>query len=172
MGSRYRKKCILAVDDAAFILSRIRDALGELYDMVTVNSGTRALKYLDKNKPDLILLDIRMPFKDGFEILREIRNMEDRADIPIIMLTAMEDRQSVMKGIEMGIRDYVLKPFVPEDLLERVQRVLDARESERKTSGEAAGETAGGTVGGPVKETAGEALREAAGEAGGESVHE
>lgn len=156
MGARYRRKCILAVDDAAFILSRIRDALGELYDMVTVNSGTRALKYLDKNKPDLILLDIRMPFKDGFEILHEIRNMEDRADIPIIMLTAMEDRQSVMKGIELGIRDYVLKPFVPEDLLERVQRVLDARESERVIPGE----------------TAGEALREAAGEAGGEGVHE
>lgn len=126
MGARYGRKRILAVDDAAFILSRIRDALGDSYDMVTVNSGLRALKYLDKNKPDLILLDIRMPVKDGFEILREIRSMEDRADIPIIMLTAMEDRQSVMKGIEMGVRDYVLKPFVPEDLLERVQRILES----------------------------------------------
>lgn len=125
MGARYGRKRILAVDDAAFILSRIQDTLGEHYDMTTVNSGLRALKYLDKNRPDLILLDIRMPVKDGFEILREIRSMEDRADIPIIMLTAMEDRQSVMKGIELGIRDYVLKPFVPEDLLERVQRILE-----------------------------------------------
>ena len=119
------KKCILAVDDAAFILSRITDALGKHYHMVTVNSGARALKYLDKNKPDLILLDIRMPIRDGFEILREIRAMEDRADIPVIMLTAMEDKQTVMKSIELGIRDYVLKPFAPEDLLERVQRVLE-----------------------------------------------
>ena len=63
------KKCILAVDDAAFTLSRITDALEEHYRMVTVNSGARALKYLQKNKPDLILLDIRMPIKDGFEIL-------------------------------------------------------------------------------------------------------
>lgn len=124
MGAGYGRKRILAVDDAAFTLSRITDALGKYYEMITVNSGTRALKYLDKNKPDLILLDIRMPVKDGFEILREIRSMEDRADIPIIMLTAMEDKQSVMRGIELGICDYVLKPFVPDDLLERVQRIL------------------------------------------------
>lgn len=124
------KKRILAVDDAAFILSRITDALGKHYDMVTVNSGARALKYLDKNKPDLILLDIRMPIRDGFEILREIRAMEDRADIPVIMLTAMEDKQSVMKGIGMGVRDYVLKPFAPEDLLERVQRILEPRQDD------------------------------------------
>lgn len=130
------RKCILAVDDAAFILSRITDALGKHYDMVTVNSGSRALKYLDKNKPDLILLDIRMPIRDGFDILREIRSMEDRADIPIIMLTAMEDKQSVMKGIELGICDYVLKPFTPDDLLERVQRILEAEISGPEDGGE------------------------------------
>lgn len=124
MGGRKR---ILAVDDAAFTLSRITDALDKYYEMVTVNSGSRALKYLDKNKPDLILLDIRMPVKNGFEILKDIRDMEDRADIPVIMLTAMEDKQSVMRGIELGVCDYVLKPFAPDDLLERVQRILDPR---------------------------------------------
>ena len=120
------KKCILAVDDAAFILSRIADALGPYYDVVTVNSGARALKYLDKNRPDLILLDIRMPVRDGFQILRDIRDMENRADIPVIMLTGTEGRQSVMEGIKLGICDYVLKPFDPDDLLERIRRVLDA----------------------------------------------
>lgn len=119
------KKCILAVDDAAFILSRITDALGEYYNVVTVNSGARALKYLDKNKPDLILLDIRMPLRDGFEILREIHTMEDWADIPVVMLTGMEDKRSVMEGIKLGIRDYILKPFDPDDLLERVRRILE-----------------------------------------------
>lgn len=141
MGAGYGKKCILAVDDSAFTLSRITDALGKNYDMVTVNSGARALKYLDKNKPDLILLDIRMPIRDGFDILREIRATEDRADIPIIMLTAMEDKQSVMKSIELGICDYVLKPFAPDDLLERVQRILELGEhaggDHRETDGEA-----------------------------------
>lgn len=137
MGAGYGRKRILAVDDAAFTLSRITDALGKHYEMITVNSGTRALKYLDKNKPDLILLDIRMPVKDGFEILREIRNMEDRADIPVIMLTALEDRQTVMKGIELGVCDYVLKPFVADDLLERVRRILKSRECGKEAEKEA-----------------------------------
>lgn len=127
-GTRRGKKCILAVDDTAFILSRITDALAKHYDVITVNSGVRALKYLNKNKPDLILLDIRMPLRDGFEILREIRTMEDRADIPVVMLTGMEDRRYVMESIKLGIRDYVLKPFDPNDLLARVRRILEPEE--------------------------------------------
>ena len=127
IGRRGRKR-VLAVDDAAIILSRIAAALGKHYDVVTVNSGARALKYLDSNKPDLILLDIRMPVRDGFEILKEIQSMEDRADIPVVMLTGMESKRYVMEGINLGIRDYILKPFAPDDLLERVQRILDPDE--------------------------------------------
>lgn len=119
------RKTILAVDDAATVLLRITDALGKYYDVVTVNSGARALRYLEKTKPDLILLDIRMAPKNGFETLREIQDMEDRADIPVIMLTAMEDKNSVLEGITLGIRDYILKPFAPEDLLNRIRRVLE-----------------------------------------------
>ena len=128
-GTKRGKKCILAVDDTAFILSRITDALVKHYDVVTVNSGVRALKYLSKNKPDLILLDIRMPLRDGFDILREIRTMEDGADIPVVMLTGMEDKRYVMESIKLGIRDYILKPFDPNDLLARVQRILRPGES-------------------------------------------
>ena len=124
-GTKRGKKCILAVDDTAFILSRITDALVKHYDVVTVNSGVRALKYLSKNKPDLILLDIRMPLRDGFDILREIRTMEDGADIPVVMLTGMEDKRYVMESIKLGIRDYILKPFDPNDLLARVRRILE-----------------------------------------------
>lgn len=125
------RKRILAVDDAVIILRRITDALEEYYDVVTVNSGARALRYLEKEKPDLILLDIRMMPKDGLETLREIRAMEDRADIPVIMLTGVEDKKSVMEGIKLGIRDYILKPFFPEDLLERIQRVLEFDDENR-----------------------------------------
>lgn len=90
-----------------------------------MNSGVRALRYLERVKPDLILLDIRMTPKNGFETLREIRDMKDRADIPVIMLTAMEDKDSVMEGITLGISDYILKPFAPDDLLSRIRRVLE-----------------------------------------------
>lgn len=130
--TRYRKR-ILAVDDAATILLRITDTLEKYYDVVTVNSGTRALRFLEKEKPDLILLDIRMAFKDGFETLREIRALEDRADIPVIMLTGVEDKKSVMEGIKLGICDYVLKPFTPDDLLERIQRALDPSKQKNVT---------------------------------------
>lgn len=122
------KKRILAVDDAAIILQRITNTLEEYYSVITVNSGVRALKFLEIEKPDLILLDIRMAPKDGFETLREIRAMEGRAEIPVIMLTGMEDKKSVMEGIKLGIRDYILKPFFPDDLLERVRRVLEPGE--------------------------------------------
>ena len=82
---------------------------------------------------DLILLDIRMPIRDGFEILKEIQTREDRADIPVIMLTGLESKRYVMEGINLGIRDYVLKPFAPDDLLERVQRVLEPGKYEHKS---------------------------------------
>lgn len=125
------KKRILAVDDAVIILRKITDALEEYYDVVTANSGARALRYLEKEKPDLILLDIRMMPKDGFETLQDIRAMEDRADIPVIMLTGVEDKTYVMEGIKLGICDYILKPFFPEDLLERIQRALKFSEEQR-----------------------------------------
>ncbi len=126
MGTdRYAKKRILAVDDAAIILSRISDTLGKYYDVVTVNSGVRALRYLEKENPDLILLDIRMAPKDGLETLRDIRAMEGRADVSVIMLTGMEDKNSVLESTKLGICDYILKPFLAVDLLNRVRRVLD-----------------------------------------------
>lgn len=121
---KFSKNSILVVDDAAIILLRITEALGDYYDVVTVNSGTRALKYLETNKPDLILLDIQMPSMDGFEALRKIRAMEDRADIPVIMLTGVESKRFVVEGVKLGICDYILKPFTTKDLLERIQRVL------------------------------------------------
>lgn len=128
----YQKR-ILAVDDAVTILLRITDALEKYYDVVTVNSGTRALRFLEKERPDLILLDIRMTPKDGFQTLREIRAIEGREDIPVIMLTGVEDRKTVMEGIKMGICDYILKPFTPEDLLERIQRALDPSDQRETT---------------------------------------
>lgn len=125
------RKRILAVDDTVIVLTRIADTLRKDYEVVTVNSGIRALKYLNQEKPDLILLDIQMATKDGIETLREIRAMKDRSDIPVIMLTGMEDKTSVLESARLGICDYILKPFSSEDLLERIRKVL---EPDRKQS--------------------------------------
>lgn len=118
-------KRILAVDDTAIILTRITDALRNEYEVVTANSGTRALKYLQQEKPDLILLDIQMPNRDGIETLREIRTMRGLEDIPVIMLTGVEDKNTVLESARLGIRDYILKPFSSEDLRVRIRRVLE-----------------------------------------------
>lgn len=122
---RDSKKRILAVDDAAIVLTRICNTLWDEYDVITVNSGVRALKYLELEKPDLILLDIQMAQKDGIETLQEIRTMKDRADIPVIMLTGVEEKDIVLKSAKLGICDYILKPFGSEDLLDRIRRVFE-----------------------------------------------
>ena len=119
------KKRILAVDDTAIILTRISYALQNDYDVITVNSGTRALKFLAQQKPDLILLDIQMAPKNGIDNLREIREMEDRADIPVIMLTGVEDKSYVLASAKLGVSDYILKPFSSDDLLKRIHRVFE-----------------------------------------------
>lgn len=130
------KKCILAIDDAPIVLKRIKDTLEEYYDVVTVNTGARALRYLETKKPDLILLDIRMMPKDGLETLQEIRSMEDRGDIPVIMLTGVENKDAVVESIKLGICDYILKPFFPDDLLERIRHTLENNEDPQSNQAE------------------------------------
>ena len=124
------RKCILAVDDTAIILTRISSTLRDDYEVITINSGVRALKYLEQEKPDLILLDIHMMQQDGIETLRKIRNTEECKDIPVIMLTGVEDKGTVLESAKLGIRDYILKPFHSEELLKRIRRVFE--EEERK----------------------------------------
>ena len=114
------KKCILAVDDDVIILTRISSILRNDYELVTINSGLE--------KPDLILLDIRMAQMDGIETLRKIREMEGRKDIPVIMLTGVESKDIVLESARLGICDYLLKPFSSVTLLERVNRVLGQEE--------------------------------------------
>ena len=119
------RKRNVAVDDTAIILTRISDILRNDFDVITVISGARAFKYLEQEKPDLILLDIQMTPKNGIDTLRDIRNMEGRADIPVIMLTGVEDKESVLASFKLGICDYILKPFSSDDLLKRIRMVFD-----------------------------------------------
>lgn len=134
MSEKGNKKRILAVDDTAIVLTRISNILGNDYEVITVNSGVRALRYLEQEKPDLILLDIQMAQKDGIQTLREIRTMKDREDIPVIMLTGVEDRDFVLESAKLGICDYILKPFYSDDFLKRISRVL-GQETQKKDEG-------------------------------------
>lgn len=119
-----KKLRILAVDDNSISLATIEQELKDSYEVIPINSGVRALKYLKKEKPDLILLDIQMALKDGIETLSEIRNMQGCKDIPVVMLTSKRDRETILASSRLGITGYVLKPFKQQDLRRRIDRIL------------------------------------------------
>lgn len=118
---------VLAVDDSSISLATIEQELKDEYEVIPLNSGMRALKYLKEERPDLILLDIQMELKNGIETLKEIRNMEKCKDVPVIMLTSMRDKEMVVQSAKLGVEDYVIKPFNRQDLHERVDRVLKGK---------------------------------------------
>ncbi len=101
------------------------------YRVTAVKSGEALLTFVRKNRPDLILLDILMPGMDGFETLEKLRELEKEQgipEIPVIFLTADEKSSSEDKGFEMGVSDYIRKPFIPEILLRRVQSILSIQQ--------------------------------------------
>ena len=118
------KMSILVVDDSILNLSAVEQKLKDRYDVATANSGDKALRYLKNEKPDLILLDIKMDNMDGIETLKQIREMENGTDIPVIMLTARGDKRSIVETQRLGICDYVLKPFDPQELRLRIEKAL------------------------------------------------
>ncbi len=118
------KRKILAVDDNSISLATIEQELKREYEVIPVNSGERALQYLRREKPDLILMDIQMAQKNGIETLREVRGMERCKDIPVIMITSKQDRASVVESSKLGVDDYVVKPFKGDDLRRRIERVM------------------------------------------------
>lgn len=119
-----RKQRILAVDDSSISLATIEQELEGEFEVIPINSGIRALQYLKKEQPDLILLDIQMALKDGIETLMEIRQMKGCQDIPVIMLTSNADKKMVLESSKLKIYDYVLKPFKKQDLCKRIHNVL------------------------------------------------
>ncbi len=118
---------ILAVDDNSISLATIEQELKGVYEVIPINSGIRALQYLQKEKPDLILLDYQMALMDGIETLKAIRKMEDCREIPVIMITSNQEKETVLEGSKLGIYDYVLKPFNTQDLHERIDRVFKGK---------------------------------------------
>ena len=118
------KMKILAVDDNSISLATLEQELKKDYEVIPMNSGDRALQYLRREKPTLLLMDIQMAQKSGIETLREIRGMEKCKDIPVIMLTSKQDKTSVVESSKLGVDDYVVKPFKGDDLQRRIERVL------------------------------------------------
>ncbi len=122
---------ILVVDDSPINLAAAEQKLKDEYEVIPLNSGVRALRYLkSETPPDLILLDIMMAEKDGIDTLKEIRSLDNVANIPVIMLTGVGERERVVESSKLGICDYVLKPFDSDDLRKRIQRALEMKDGE------------------------------------------
>lgn len=119
------KSIILVVDDDKTNLMRAQKILLPQYRMAATNSGAAALKYLENNRPDLILLDISMPEMDGFEVMQKLQESEETASIPVIFLTADNTAETEVKCFRVGAMDFVVKPFVPDILLSRVAKTLE-----------------------------------------------
>ena len=123
LGSR---GIILAVDDSAESLQILTEVLADAgYDVRPADTGELALASLGANKPELILLDIRMPGIDGFEVCRRIKAGTETRDIPLIFLSAVTDTGDRVEGLRLGAVDYVSKPFEKEELLVRIETHLE-----------------------------------------------
>jgi len=121
------KKKILAVDDEPNILMSIEFILEmEGYEVFTARDGEEALDVAERARPDLILLDINMPRKDGYEVCRILRERPYMAGTKVIMLTAKGQTLEKKKGLEVGADEYVTKPFSAEDLLEKIRTMIES----------------------------------------------
>ncbi len=129
---------VIVVDDDITNLKMAGHILSRSNMRVTaLKSGQSLLDYVEANgKPDLILLDIKMPGMDGFETLIALRELEECESIPVIFLTADDNEESETKGLSLGAMDFIKKPFVPDVLTLRVRHIIDLNHLQRQLSHE------------------------------------
>ena len=122
---------VLIVDDEIGIREVIREyCANEGYDTYEAEDGYKALSILEKNKNiDIIILDIMMPKMNGYETLKEIRN---HFSIPVIMLSARADEFDKLQSFNLGVDDYVTKPFSPKELIARIKAILNRNKQDKK----------------------------------------
>jgi putative two-component system response regulator len=114
-------KTIILVDDDPTNLAVGSDALDEYYDVLTLNSGARLMRALERSIPDLILLDVEMPETNGYDVIKLLKGKEETRNLPVIFLTAKSDGESELEGLSLGAIDYITKPFSPPLLRKRIE---------------------------------------------------
>jgi len=131
---------ILTVDDSKTIRMIVKKAFRP-YDcqIVEGENGVEGLALAAKEKPDLIILDITMPVMNGAEMLSKMKEERDLKDIPVIMLTAEAGKDNVMKIVQLGVKDYMVKPFKGEQLIERVTNIMPLAEKKAEAPAEGGG---------------------------------
>jgi two-component system KDP operon response regulator KdpE len=124
-----RKQLVLVADDDAPILRLVRTKLqADGYGVVTAANGAEAVELVERERPDVVVLDIMMPVMDGLEAMQRIR---EESNVPIILLTARSGPTDKIRGLDSGADDYVTKPFNPDELAARIAAILRRSRSEQ-----------------------------------------
>ncbi|MEW7999364.1 MAG: response regulator [Candidatus Thiodiazotropha endolucinida] len=122
-------KTILIVDDEPNIVLSVEYLMKrEGYQVMTASDGQVAIDMIADTRPDLLILDVMMPRKNGFEVCREIRADPALSGLPILMLSAKGREAEIKKGISLGADAYITKPFSTHDLVDKVNQLLQSRE--------------------------------------------
>ena len=131
---------VVVIEDEPDILELIEYNLRrEGFDVATAASGRSGLAAIEREKPDIVLLDLLLPGLDGLDVCRRLRAVESTRDLPVIMVTARGEESDVVLGLGVGADDYIHKPFSPRELIARVRAVLRrgpkrSRDPERRVS--------------------------------------
>jgi len=116
---------ILVVDDdavtARFIASLLRE---HDYDVLVAEDGAHALELVGRHELAMVVCDLVMPYRDGYSVLRAIRQDEKFHDLPVLLLSMRDREEDIVKGLEEGADDYVIKPFNARELLARIRKIL------------------------------------------------
>ncbi|MEK3948180.1 response regulator transcription factor [Paenibacillus sp. FSL H7-0703] len=128
------RSTILIIDDDEKIVSMLRRGLAfEGYEVLTAANGAEGLNKMLTAEPDVVVLDVMMPQVDGFEVCRRMR--EGGSTVPVLMLTAKDEVENRVKGLDLGADDYLVKPFALEELLARVRALLRRKSEQQDNNG-------------------------------------
>jgi DNA-binding response OmpR family regulator len=121
-----KNKKILLVEDDEFILNMYRLKLElEKLEVFVAENGEKAVKIFKEKDFGLVLLDIILPKKNGFEVLKEIKGIKTKKDIPVVLLTNLSQKEDVKKGLKLGAEDYLIKShFLPSEIVSKIKKYL------------------------------------------------
>ncbi len=119
------RKILIADDDAVttrFLASLLEEAG---YEVLVAGDGRQALELAVAHHPDLILADLVMPYRDGYALLRSVRGQNGLSRVPVVILSALDREEDIVRGLEEGADDYVVKPFNARELIVRIRKLLE-----------------------------------------------
>jgi CheY-like chemotaxis protein len=125
-------KKILVADDEPSVLEAVVETLQDTYEVLTAKDGQEVFDVLKKTKPDVILLDMMMPIMDGIEVCKKLKKDEETAKIPVMFLTAKGQITDIERGFTVGGDSYIVKPFSPTRLLEKIGNMLSKVEMRKR----------------------------------------